>query len=466
MPKIILKWRLSDSAAPSKAILLRVLHDNQVNVSSLRLLNNSYHVHCNNDHDSDRLFSETCVAALLSVGCEPILPPEVRAKRTVLLRNLDDLVHEHECNDIREAIDKANDNFDVADIYKFPASKMLKITFKTQEMASHCLENGIYMFNLRVPPRNIIADQYIDVKVCYRCYKLDDHISSACDKDDDYVICSLCSSMGHNFKNCSVDVKRCINCHEPHNTLAMSCPMRKKIVDSRRRESRRTYASTTANNERVQSNNARPILIEQTNAPINPALISDVKEVVNRSTLCLLVATMKERETRGCFQAVLNKLLLSNGLSTFSMGDVNPPILSDLCSDLFESNEGSRDTVVSDETLNHLLVPRTDVDEVSSQLEESVNNPSIHDTPSKSINIFKKRGQIKLTPDNFTKLIADQKIIVESSLSISDCVKLLKADFGVANILEIPVAQFNKKLNDTSVGRRVNAVARNNPLVK
>jgi len=200
---------------PSRLVLLRTVSDCGVKVSTaLTGSNGSFNIDCSEDCDVDKLFSHDCLRALKTINCAPILPPHVRARRTVLLRRLDPSICEHSADEIKSELLRANSNYEIVDLFKFPDGKIIKVTFANQNMAQNSIERGLIMFQLSVPPRNISLDKYYAVDACYRCYKLDCHLSPECVKPADYVICSHCSALGHYFKQCTAAVKCCINCGE------------------------------------------------------------------------------------------------------------------------------------------------------------------------------------------------------------------------------------------------------------
>ena len=67
----------------------------------------------------------------------------------------------------------------------------------------------------------------------------------------------------------------------------------------------------------------------QNRPPHNVAAVAGTKDVI-LGQMCILTATMKENETPGSYQSVLNTLLAANGLPVFNMGSVVPPRLSRL----------------------------------------------------------------------------------------------------------------------------------------
>ena len=80
---------------------------------------------CNTSDDLDILFSSGCISELKAVGCKPILPPDLKAKRSLILRRCDDqiLLNQTE-EDIKSEIEKQNDWVKVQEIFKYNSSKI------------------------------------------------------------------------------------------------------------------------------------------------------------------------------------------------------------------------------------------------------------------------------------------------------------------------------------------------------
>jgi len=332
-------------------------------------------------------------------------------------------------------------------MFKFPNAKTIKITFTTQSMAIRCIENGIHILNLHVPPRNITIDSFIEVRACYRCYKLDDHISTTCDKNSDYLICSVCAGLGHNFRNCTAERRCCINCGGQHSTMSMTCPIRKKIIDEKRKLNNKTYVKVAMDGSHMSTNN-RSAAIQLKSGLIAADNSPDMSEVINRSTACVIIATMKENEMKGTFEKVLNELLAANGLYSFNMGGVSPPVVTPATRDFSVIRPPSVDAV-----------PREDTQVACSSNDMSSSSSPV--SPTKAITVYKKRGQLKVTAENIKKLVVENKIVVESQLCISDCERLMKADPEVINVVELAVSRFNEKLSASSIKKPVTPATSN-----
>jgi len=83
----------------------------------------------------------------------------------------------------------------------------------------------------------------------------------------------------------------------------------------------------------------------------------------------------------------------------------------------------------------------SDDGDISAPVSEVTNN---------SIIVYKKRGLAKLSSDNINKMLADKKVILESNLCAAECLKMMKDNINVADIVEIPVGKFIEKSNTVS----------------
>jgi len=179
-----------------------------------------------------------------------------------------------------------------------------------------------------------------------------------------------------------------------------------------------------------------------------PANFPDMRDIVQKSSLCLLIATMKESENKGCFETILNELLRNNGLSEFKMGNVSPPAS---LTGSFESNT----SIGNDVGVSSLNVISED------------GSKSVDDKPDDSHKptIYKKKGISKITGDNLETLVSDGKAYIESNLEVSDLVKLMKVNCDIVNIVELSASKFNQKFGASAVEKRNNFVLRSNSVI-
>ena len=67
-----------------------------------------YLVRCNSDAGIDLLFSNQFVEALRQINCEPQLPLKVKARRTIILRQVDESILKGSDNDIVAELQRCN----------------------------------------------------------------------------------------------------------------------------------------------------------------------------------------------------------------------------------------------------------------------------------------------------------------------------------------------------------------------
>ena len=82
---------LFNSRRPFTTLALNeIIHNEKVNVSKTYFNKcNELFVLCNSSDELDTLFSSGCISDLEAVGFKPILPPDLKVKRSVILRRCD-----------------------------------------------------------------------------------------------------------------------------------------------------------------------------------------------------------------------------------------------------------------------------------------------------------------------------------------------------------------------------------------
>ena len=401
---IKVKIKTNSAAAPKRETLLNAISPFNVKCSKLQLFNDFFLLWCSCDSDVDNLFSSECIEALGSLSCVPQLPPEMRAKRTILLRYVDDLIHQKDENDIANDLQQRNAWLSISDVYVFPKSPTIKITCATVAMANKACDSGVFIFNFFIPPNNISLEDYIHLTMCYKCYCYNDHNSSNCPKSSEYKICSLCSSTDHTYKQCSAQEKQCINCGGPHSTLAMSCPHRKKLIkEKRQKTSTKSYATATKSDTR--QNNAE--------------LLGATNEVIAKSVMCMVVSAMKNAEAPGTFTDTMNQLLSANNLPKFSLGTITPPTMQNFV-------QLSQSTTTPPPTNN--------------KEGEQLQSPPFEAT------IYRKKSTPTVTPTNVKALHNAGHILLE-------CIQSTKAAC-IKQLTSVTIEEFNRVIEIIELGDR------------
>ena len=294
--------------------LLEIMARNQIYATRILSISDGYLVITRTDEDLDRLLSKDILAQLTKMDYTPITPPELKAKRTIILSRLDEFIYSNSEDTLINEIEDKNtwiDQNEITDIYKFPKSNTIKITFMQSNTAKQATEKGLLMCSMSVPTDQIKVETYIHITTCMKCYQLQDHFTSQCKKPADYQICSECGEQGHSWRNCTNTTKRCINCGDDHRTLAMRCPLRKKIIEEKKKEAQTTsatYSQVTQNNTAYKQNQFS-LIDKETNIKIQS---------------CMNHAHYLNAINPGTFNAELQKLYKANGLPTIIIPE-DPP---------------------------------------------------------------------------------------------------------------------------------------------
>ena len=122
--------------------LNEILHHEKVNVSKTYFNKyNELFVLCNSEEDLNAIFSETCISKLYTVGCKPVLHPDLITKRSIILCRCDYQILNKKEEDNKSEIEKQNACIRVRDIFKYENSKNIKVTFENQLMVAQVLIN-------------------------------------------------------------------------------------------------------------------------------------------------------------------------------------------------------------------------------------------------------------------------------------------------------------------------------------
>ena len=145
---------------------------------------------CSATHQMIRYsISSGCISELEAVGCKPILPPDLKTKRSLILRRCDDQILNQSEEDIKSEIDKQNDCVKVQEIFKYNSSKNINVTFESQHIAFQVLTKGLLLFKFSHSAHNICQEILVEILICFKCYQIEDHPISSCPKSKDYKVC-------------------------------------------------------------------------------------------------------------------------------------------------------------------------------------------------------------------------------------------------------------------------------------
>ena len=310
MARIKIKCR--PPSRDKKLKLIEILSIKDIEISRVITTNDGYVVLTTNEEHADSIFNPLIKTELTNNGLTPVIPPELKAKKSVIIPRVDDVIYERDTLETGEELAKVNQWIDIEDIesvFKFPNSPTIKITFTQTAKAKKCTEAGLKAFKISIPGYEIKTETYIPVKCCMKCYQLESHFTNECPKDRDYKICSECSTIGHQWHQCKAVTKTCINCGEGHSTMAMKCKLRKSIIKDKRQRLNEASKKSYAN-------------VSQPSASTNPTSTPIVtKEEILKIHICVAHAKSKEQENPGTYSTVLNNVLKANKLPTIIIPD-------------------------------------------------------------------------------------------------------------------------------------------------
>ena len=259
--------------------------------------------------DADSIFSAAKLSKLENDGFTVIMPLNLRAHRTVICTRLDDLAYDNNVEDIKDEIEKEQTWAKVQEVFKFPRSNTIKVTFKDTEMAKKATENGLLMFYMSIPSTQVHQEEYIELLTCTRCYAVEDHTTKDCPKPTTYQICSNCAVEGHPHWECKERTRKCINCGQDHHATAMRCPNRKEALKSKQEE-RRRQKDKVVGTSYAQASNA--------------TIGGDFLRAQMTGMMCVLNAHFVNYGHPGSFQKTLSESLARNGLPDVQLPP-NPP---------------------------------------------------------------------------------------------------------------------------------------------
>ena len=291
----------------TKTKLLEVF-TNAVRVNRLITVRDGVVVLPTTDQDADNIFAEATLRKLRDHGFEPLLPPELKAQRTVICFRLDDLLAAYTGEEMLQEVERLHGWAKLAEVYKFPRSNTIKITFRSSDMAKKAMEDGLLMFGLTIPSYQMRMETYVPLIACNRCNEVEGHTTANCPKDATYKRCSECASMGHIFRECTATEKKCLNCGGQHSARAMRCPVRKEAVKKKEEEHRARLVTPTTTYAQATGSNFNPF--------------SEPMDM--RGFLCLLHAHLVNANQPGSFQQVFSESLRMNKLPDVQLPP-NPP---------------------------------------------------------------------------------------------------------------------------------------------
>lgn len=353
MGRIKIRHNLDPRDNNTKLKLLELLTPHKVNICKLTSTNDGSLVAVTaTDADADRLLDNSTLKTLNDAGFDPILPPEVRSRRTVICHRIDEIIYNNSHQEISDEIERKHTWSKVKSVYKFPSQNKYNCTFKVEfadaDMAFKAVNDGIRLFNMSIASHQITRESYIHITTCLRCYAIEKHSTSACPHPADYLVCSECASEGHTWKQCNNGFKKCLNCSGAHRTLAMSCSKRKEAVaikkQAQQQSSTKSYAQTASKSAPPQQEQVQ---------------MKNMTATLPTIWFSYFYALTLDAVKPGTFQTVLNDTLAANNLPSIKVPYAPPSmeILENIMGNITSNTLSPSNKATANTSPHHLPTP-------------------------------------------------------------------------------------------------------------
>ena len=185
------------------------------------------------DDQPEKILSEDSKNAFQRAGFKIVTPLEYNSLKTVIAKNIDYMIDSYSDDGVIDSIERHNDWATFEHIYRIPASsKLLKIRFKTQQMAQNALDKCMIILQQSILKWNLEREIFVRLTPCRNCFKYD-HKVTECKEERDR--CTYCAG-NHRQHDCKEESPCCINCGGQHRTLAAACKVRKDLIKKRSEE--------------------------------------------------------------------------------------------------------------------------------------------------------------------------------------------------------------------------------------
>lgn len=320
MGRIKIKHNFDPGDSRTKLKLLELLAPTKVNVCKLTTTNDgSLLVVTATEGDADRLLNNKTMKTLNDAGFDPIPPPELRARRTVICHRVDEIIFDNNAQDITKEIEGKQAWAKVISTFKFPTNNKhictLKIEFADADMASKAASDGLRLFNMSIASHQVTKETYVQLNTCMKCYAIEEHTTSSCPLPEEQRRCSECAGKDHTWRECRNGVKKCLNCQGAHRTLAMSCKLRKDALRKKQQ-----------GNQDTQRTKAYAAAASTTTTTINqdPAQLRLLNSTIPTIWFSYFYALTMDAVNPGTFQNILNNTLAANNLPSMTVPQAPP----------------------------------------------------------------------------------------------------------------------------------------------
>lgn len=191
----------------NKNELSALIYNQRIKFSRIIPTGDTFTVVCLAENDVDLLIATPNVTALRQQQYEVIIPPHLKAKKTVIVKRLDRDVTSYPEADLKLDIEQRNAWAKIEEVIKFPnMPNILKLRFTDIKMARKATETGLCIDKFHLSQDQIEMEDFIQLTPCWICYKYDHNLKDCPDKN--IKKCSECAAIGHTFRECNKKNKR------------------------------------------------------------------------------------------------------------------------------------------------------------------------------------------------------------------------------------------------------------------
>lgn len=262
----------------NKMKLSKTLHEQKLKFTRIVEAGDSFAVVCLDEDNVEKLMDTTTIQTLRNQSYDVILPPQLRVRKCIIMRGLDSELNKWSEDRLKEDMESKDDWAQIEEVYRMKnILHMIKVRFTEISMAKKACELGVALHRTIVAPHQIELEEFIPITPCWVCYKYD-HLTKDCQLKD-VSLCSECANIGHTYKQCTSDIKKCLNCDGDHRTLASVCPIRKEILKNKREEKKKKKTEFENNNRTycavAKMSEELPRVIQQQRTPQTVLQVSD-----------------------------------------------------------------------------------------------------------------------------------------------------------------------------------------------
>ena len=123
--------------------LLKICANFKIKIEKIIPINIGFLIFCSEIRDAEKVFDSEVTAGLSACAYTHLIPPEIKANRSVILRRFDRLICDSSTQVIKSEIETYNDWAKVSEVLKFPNSNTMKLFFVKSDFVQVCLNRGI-----------------------------------------------------------------------------------------------------------------------------------------------------------------------------------------------------------------------------------------------------------------------------------------------------------------------------------